>query len=145
MAWTDQGVSAVDVGMDADAFGAAYLARTGRDLTWEARPPAEVARALATCDGAGVAVDLIGLTPFARSVLAQVASIPRGETRSYGWIAERLGNPRAVRAVGTAVGHNPVPIIVPCHRVVRSDGLGMFSMGGPDAKRKLLTEEGGPA
>ena len=48
--------------------------------------------------------------------------IPRGEVRPYGWIAAEIGRPKAVRAVGTALGHNPVPLIVPCHRVVRSDG-----------------------
>ena len=60
--------------------------------------------------------------------------IPRGEVRPYGWIAAEIGKPRAVRAVGTALGHNPVPLIVPCHRVVRSDGMiGQYSMGGPSA------------
>ena len=58
--------------------------------------------------------------------------IPRGEVRPYGWIAAEIGRPKAVRAVGTALGHNPVPLIVPCHRVVRSDGMiGQYSLGGP--------------
>jgi O-6-methylguanine DNA methyltransferase len=69
--------------------------------------------------------------------------IPRGEVRPYGWIAAEIGRPKAVRAVGTALGHNPVPLIVPCHRVVRSDGtLGQYSLGGPENKRTILAAEG---
>ena len=69
--------------------------------------------------------------------------IPRGEVRPYGWIAAEIGRPKAVRAVGTALAHNPVPLVVPCHRVVRSDGMiGQYSMGGPEAKRRVLAAEG---
>ena len=69
--------------------------------------------------------------------------IPRGEVRPYGWIAAEIGRPKAVRAVGTALGHNPVPLIVPCHRVVRSDGMiGQYSLGGPRNKRTILAGEG---
>ncbi len=69
--------------------------------------------------------------------------IPRGEVRPYGWIAREIGRPKAVRAVGTALGHNPVPLIVPCHRVVRSDGMiGQYSLGGPENKRTILSAEG---
>ena len=69
--------------------------------------------------------------------------IPRGEVRPYGWIAAEIGRPKAVRAVGTALGHNPVPLIVPCHRVVRSDGyIGQYSLGGPANKRAILAAEG---
>ena len=68
------------------------------------------------------------------AVWTKALEIPRGEVRPYGWIAAEIGKPRAVRAVGTALAHNPVPLVVPCHRVVRSDGLiGQYSMGGPDA------------
>ena len=69
--------------------------------------------------------------------------IPRGEVRPYGWIAAEIGRPKAVRAVGTALAHNPVPLVVPCHRVVRSDGsIGQYSLGGPAAKRTILAAEG---
>ena len=69
-------------------------------------------------------------------------TIPRGETRSYAWIAKKIGKPRAARAVGAACGANPVPIIVPCHRVIASDGsLGGFG-GGLPLKRRLLKLEG---
>ncbi len=69
-------------------------------------------------------------------------AIPRGETRSYAWIAKKIGKPNATRAVGAACGANPVPIIVPCHRVIASDGsLGGFG-GGLPLKRRLLKLEG---
>lgn len=69
-----------------------------------------------------VPVDLSGLPEFQRAVLSAAREIPFGEIRPYRWVAERIGRPRAVRAVGTALGRNPVPLIVPCHRVLRSDG-----------------------
>ena len=86
--------------------------------------------------------DLSGFTTFQRQVWLQTRLIPYGETRSYSWVAEQIGKPRATRAVGQALGKNPLPIIVPCHRVVASDGgLGGFS-GGLEMKRKLLEVEG---
>ena len=85
--------------------------------------------------------DLGGLPPFTRAVLRITAGIPYGEVRSYRWVAERLGKPKAMRAVGNALARNPIPIIIPCHRVVRSDGaLGGFALG-LNWKRKLLDLE----
>lgn len=78
-----------------------------------------------------VSVDLTGLTSFQRSVLAVTREIPFGETTTYGRVAARLEKPNASRAVGSALGRNPVPLVVPCHRVVRSDG----SLGGYTAGR----------
>lgn len=90
-------------------------------------------------------VDLSWLKPFQRRVLEKTAQIPRGEVRPYGWIAREIGAPGAVRAVGTALGHNPVPFLIPCHRVVRSDGsLGEYSGGGPAVKERVLLLEGAP-
>jgi methylated-DNA-[protein]-cysteine S-methyltransferase len=78
---------------------------------------------------------------FRRTVLQQLASIGYGHTASYAVVAGLAGSPRAVRAVGTACATNPLPVVVPCHRVVRSDGgLGGY-LGGDDAKRTLLTLE----
>lgn len=90
-------------------------------------------------------IDLSHLRPFQRRVLEKTAEIPRGEVRPYAWIAREIGAPGAVRAVGTALGHNPVPFIIPCHRVVRTDGsLGEYSGGGPEVKLRVLTYEGVP-
>lgn len=80
--------------------------------------------------GAGPPVDMSGLSPFRRKVLEAVCLIEWGETRSYGWVAEKAGNREAARASGNALGRNPVPILVPCHRVLRGDGsIGGFSAG----------------
>ena len=76
-----------------------------------------------------------------RDVLGATSTIPRGQTRPYGWIAAEIGRPKAVRAVGTAVGRNPVPLLIPCHRVVRSDGSPGEYVFGPDAKQALLARE----
>jgi methylated-DNA-[protein]-cysteine S-methyltransferase len=89
-----------------------------------------------------VAVDLRLARGFRRDVLDHLRAIPYGVTRSYSAVAAAAGNPRAVRAVGSACSHNPLPVVVPCHRVVRSDGtLGRY-LGGIDAKRALLALEG---
>ncbi len=87
-------------------------------------------------------LDLEQGTPFQRRVWRTLMEIPRGETRSYGWVAERIGRRGAARAVGQAVGANPLAIVVPCHRVVGSDGgLGGYG-GGRALKEKLLRLEG---
>lgn len=87
-----------------------------------------------------VPLDLRG-TEFQLAVWREIAAIPYGETCTYGGIADAAGRPRAVRAVGTATGNNPVPILVPCHRVIAAQGrLGGFS-GGLDVKRRLLALE----
>ena len=80
-------------------------------------------------------------TPFQRSVWEQLRAIPRGETRSYTEIARRIGRPRAIRAVGTANGANPVAIVIPCHRATRASGhLGGYRWG-LERKRRLLELE----
>jgi methylated-DNA-[protein]-cysteine S-methyltransferase len=79
---------------------------------------------------------------FRRKVLRQTARIPFGETRSYKEMAQRAGSPRAVRAAGSALGSNPIPIVVPCHRVLRTGGgLGGYG-GGLELKQELLRLEG---
>lgn len=81
------------------------------------------------------------MTPFQQRVYAVVKRIPAGEVRSYRWVAEQLGDARLARAVGGALGRNPDPATVPCHRVVRSDGsLGGYAWGVA-RKRRLLTQE----
>jgi methylated-DNA-[protein]-cysteine S-methyltransferase len=86
-------------------------------------------------------LDLSGATSFQQSVWRTVRHIPRGETRSYGWVASQIGLPNAARAVGQALKRNPVPIVIPCHRVVAGNGtLGGFS-GGVKIKKFLLQLE----
>jgi methylated-DNA-[protein]-cysteine S-methyltransferase len=81
-------------------------------------------------------------TPFAKRLLQATARIPFGETRTYRDMATAAGNPLAVRAAGNALGHNPIPIVVPCHRVLRTGGgIGGYT-GGLDRKVKLLATEG---
>lgn len=86
-------------------------------------------------------LDLSGATPFQHRVWESTRLIPYGETRSYLWVARQIGKPGAVRAVGQALGKNPLAIIVPCHRVIASDGgLGGFG-GGVEMKKYLLRLE----
>ncbi len=87
-------------------------------------------------------LDLSSGTPFQQNVWRALRKISRGKTRSYGEIAQAISKPKAVRAVGGACGANPIPIFVPCHRVLAANGKpGGFS-GGLDWKRKLLAREG---
>ena len=85
-----------------------------------------------------------GLTPFATAVLRATAAIPAGQVRTYGQIAQAIGRPGAARAVGAALARNPVPVRIPCHRVIRADGqLGDYSgEGGAAGKAALLAAEG---
>jgi O-6-methylguanine DNA methyltransferase len=87
-------------------------------------------------------LDWSTIKPFQRTVLRVADRIPFGETRTYGWIARAIGKPRAARAVGRALATNPIPIILPCHRVIGSDG-GLHGYGGGlPLKRTLLELEG---
>jgi methylated-DNA-[protein]-cysteine S-methyltransferase len=86
-------------------------------------------------------LDLSGCTAFARQVYARLMAVPPGQTQTYGQLAQALGKPGAARAVGRAMATNPVPLAVPCHRVVAQHGLGGFT-GGLDFKRRLLALEG---
>jgi len=89
-------------------------------------------------------LDLERLSDFGRSVLEATRRIPYGTLRSYKSIAHEIGSPRATRPVGQALARNPLPIVIPCHRVVNSDGtLGGYSGGGPDMKRRLIAIETG--
>ncbi|MDD5591431.1 MAG: methylated-DNA--[protein]-cysteine S-methyltransferase [Dehalococcoidales bacterium] len=86
-------------------------------------------------------LDLSGATSFQHEVWETTMLIPYGETRTYAWVAGKINKPRAARAVGQALGSNPLPIIIPCHRVIRGDGsLGGFS-NGIEIKERLLSLE----
>lgn len=91
-----------------------------------------------------VPVDLADLTPFQRDVLQATQRIPYGEVWSYGDVAATIGNPKAARAVGRALGQNPITVVVPCHRVVAADGSlhGYSGVGGLATKQFLLSLEG---
>jgi len=147
VAWNGRGVSWVDRADDPDAFEERFAARIGRPLSRAASVPKRIAKAvagrLAGDRRIRIPLDLRGRTPFEVAVWMKALEIPRGEVRPYGWIAAEIGRPKAVRAVGTALAHNPVPLVVPCHRVVRSDGsIGQYSLGGTAAKRTVLAAEG---
>jgi methylated-DNA-[protein]-cysteine S-methyltransferase len=80
-------------------------------------------------------------TDFEKKVWLALKEVPYGETRSYKWLAEKIGSPKANRAVGQALGRNPIPIVLPCHRIIESDGsIGGYS-SGVDIKRRLLEIE----
>lgn len=144
IAFTERGVAflrTVESVGSAEEFGRSFAQRFAMPLLPAERPPAGLRTALRT--GRGIGLDLRGLTAFQESVLRAAMTIPRGEVRPYGWIARRIGKPRAVRAVGTALGNNPVPLLIPCHRVVPAgSGTGGGYIFGPAVKEALLRAEG---
>jgi O-6-methylguanine DNA methyltransferase len=147
VAWNGRGVSWVGLAGDPSAFEEGFTAHTGRPIARAGQVPANLSRAiarrLAGDRRAKIELDLRGATSFEAAVWRKTLEIPRGEVRPYGWVAAEIGHRKAVRAVGTALAHNPVPLVVPCHRVVRSDGtIGRYSMGGSANKRRILAAEG---
>ena len=144
VAFNLEGVSSVDLADD--AFTARFEQRHGRPLI-RAEAPAAWRRYIPDALEAGtpgrVPIDLRPLTDFQQKVLQAAATIPKGEVRPYAWLARTVSRPNAVRAAGSVMARNPVPLIVPCHRVVRSDGhLGKYSLGGVHNKHDLLEHEG---
>jgi O-6-methylguanine DNA methyltransferase len=141
------GISMVSRAKSAREFERSFERQRGRPIAKATSRPAAAVRALMKNlkrrDRAKLQFDLRGLSEFERAVLLKALEIPGGEVRPYSWIAREIGHPEAVRAVGTALGKNPVPLLIPCHRVVRADGtLGQYSMGGSRVKRALLEVEG---
>ncbi len=148
VAYNERGISACLV-IDArttDDVVDDFAARFGRSCEADPAPKSDrlaaIDRVLAGAPSSSLDFDLDSISPFQRAVLDKTAEIPRGEVRPYGWVAAEIGKPKAVRAVGTALGRNPVPLLIPCHRVVRTDGrIGDYAFGTP-AKRAILTAEG---
>lgn len=141
------GISMVSRAKSAEDFERSFERLRGRPVFRAAsRPPAAVRtlmKNLTSRDREKLQFDLRGLSEFERAVLMKALEIPSGEVRPYNWIAREIGHPEAVRAVGTALGKNPVPLLIPCHRVVRADGtIGNYSLGGSRVKRALLEVEG---
>ncbi|MGE3270067.1 MAG: methylated-DNA--[protein]-cysteine S-methyltransferase [Chloroflexota bacterium] len=138
-------ISGVAPAEDDAAFEQIYRARTGRTARRADDAPPELLAAISRhLDGApaDLDLDLHTLSEFERAVLLKALEIPRGEVRPYGWIAREIGRPGAVRAVGSALNKNPIPLLIPCHRVVRSDGqIGEYAFGS-EMKRAILASEG---
>ncbi len=141
---SDIGLCSLDFGVSVDQFMSSLdpLARTEEnpaDLAEYAQEISEYFRG--ERKHFNLPVDLSGMTPFQRSVLDVALSIPAGNVWTYGQVAQQIGNPKASRAVGRALGSNPVPIVVPCHRVIASDGsLTGYSAGGGIASKKWLLQ-----
>lgn len=152
IAWSEHGVVALQLPEATEMATRARLLRH-RIGAKETVPPPEIQRAIVaitallrseSSDLSGVTLDMNGVPEFHRHVYAITRAIPRGTTLTYGAIATQLGDAGASRAVGQALGRNPFPIIVPCHRVLGAGGkLGGFSgSGGTVTKLRLLTIEG---
>lgn len=147
IAHSPAGISMVTRAKSADEFERAFQRLHGRSVYPEKNlPPAGIRARIRKLRGQAprdLRFDLRGLSEFERAVLMKALEIPAGEVRPYSWIAKEIGRPGAVRATGSALAKNPVPLLIPCHRVVRSDGhIGKYSMGGPRNKRALLAIEG---
>jgi O-6-methylguanine DNA methyltransferase len=147
VAWGPGGVTAVERAGDPDGFETEYRLRHGRSVGRVPEMPARLAdqvqRRLRGERTSGPPLDLRSLTEFEQAVLRKTMEIPFGEVRPYSWVAREIARPRAVRAVGSALAGNPVPFVIPCHRVVRADGhIGQYGAGGPEAKRAVLGVEG---
>ena len=151
IAWSDHGVVRIQFPDASDASAVRRLAMD--DELIAAEPPAPVRRAIdALCrhldgdlqDFHDLAIDLRGVADFHRRVYEGARDVPAGRTVSYGELASRIGSPGAARAVGQALGKNPLPIVVPCHRVLAAGGKagGFSAYGGVGTKRRILAVEG---
>jgi len=140
VAHNDVGVAFAFLTDDEAEFTARHRDRLPRRLR-RAPVPDEIAAAIIASDGSRLAVDLRHTAPFQRDVLEATRLVPVGETRSYGWVAQQIDRPGAVRAVGTALARNPIPIVIPCHRIVRGDGDVGSYLFGAERKRRLLQIE----
>jgi O-6-methylguanine DNA methyltransferase len=132
---------------DAPTFASIYEHRLGRQAQHDEVPARYVQAVQQAAQGetpARVPIDISRLPPFEQAVLLSLPHIPRGEVRPYAWLAREAGRPKAVRATGNALARNPVPLLLPCHRVVpTSGGVGNYAFGSA-MKRGLLEREGVP-
>ena len=155
VAWTERGIAAVELPGSDDASTLRRIARAVPQAG-ESTPPPHVQTAIEAItrlldgepdDLTAIELDLDGVPEFNRRVYDVARAIPPGETRSYGEVAKALGEPGAAQAVGRALGRNPIPIVVPCHRVLAANGAlhGFSAPGGIETKRRMLAIEGAGA
>ena len=127
------------------AFEAAYRKRFGVNPVPGDVPDAYIQALRRTVKGQetpSVPIDWSGFTPFQQKVLKTLLKVPAGKAQSYSWLARRAGFPKAARAVGNAMANNPIPFLIPCHRIVpASGGVGNYGLG-KELKRELLKREG---
>lgn len=140
-----EGITAVDRLDTIEVFTNRYREQFDRDVFFTEQPPVRFALAverwLSGERRTPPPFDLSHSTAFETAVLRKTLEIPRGQVRPYNWIAREIGHPKASRAVGSALAGNPVPLLIPCHRVARGDGaLGNYIFGA-DTKRALLVQE----
>jgi methylated-DNA-[protein]-cysteine S-methyltransferase len=152
IAWGPRGVNAVELpGADERATRRRMLRKLPG--AQETAPPPEIRRAIDAIAGlfdgepadlTSVVLDMEGVPEFHRRVYDAARTIPPGETLTYGELASRVGERGAAQGVGQALGRNPFPIVVPCHRVLAADGAlrGFSAPGGIDTKRRMLAMEG---
>ena len=154
LAWSPVGIVAVQLPERHEAATVARLRRRVPRLE-HSEPPAQVRQAIAAiqrllggarAELSEIVLDLTGLSPFQRRVYKAARAIPAGRTVTYGALATQLGQAGAARAIGRAMGSNPFPIIVPCHRVLAAGGKagGFSAHGGLATKFALLRAEGAP-
>lgn len=146
VAFNERGVSAVHLGEDQVGFEEWFMDGHDRPVFEVSELPtrleAQLERALRTGRLGTLPIDWGSMSEFQQAVLRKTAEILPGQVRPYSWVAREIGRPKAVRAVGTALARNPVPVVVPCHRVVRNDGhLGNYYYG-TEVKRGILAHEG---
>ncbi len=153
IAWGPRGITGVHLPEPSEQATRAQLAESYPEAA-EAAPPASIRRAIdrirAVLEGSSrddlgdLTLDMSGLSDFLQRAYAAARTIAPGDTMTYGQLADRIGNPGLARAIGRAMGANPFPIVVPCHRVLGADGtIGGFSApGGAVTKRRMLLAEG---
>jgi methylated-DNA-[protein]-cysteine S-methyltransferase len=147
VAFSERGLAAIQLPRTSRAQTLAELVRDYPTGAFVEQAPAEIVRELHEyVEGRrrefDLPLDWSTVKPFQRAVMSVLSQIPFGETRSYAWVARQIGKPNAARAVGRAVGANPIPIIIPCHRVIGSDGSLTGYGGGLPLKKRLLQLEG---
>ena len=147
VAFSERGLRMITTGVSPEEFRHSYLQKFGRDLNRAELPDRLRQQVVSALAGEGVAkpvVDLADAGEFEKKVLEVLTHIPRGQVRTYTWVARQAGRPKAVRAVGNICAHNVVPFVIPCHRVVpTTGGVGNYAFGTP-VKRELLKREGVP-